>query len=128
MALPDSYKAFLETAGGLWLLGGAVQMNDLHPFFHEFPPFEQLTPQQRTSVQQRGGGWPPPSHGMLCFTEYFLESDGDQVLFKTDGGLVNGEYPVYYYAHSDSPARVSQVADSFSDWLENVCIQSFADS
>lgn len=31
--------------------------------------------------------------------EYFLEDDGDQVLFKVADGLINGEYPVYYYAH-----------------------------
>jgi hypothetical protein len=33
-------------------------------------------------VDFKGGGWPPPSQGMLCFAEYSLEADGDQVLFE----------------------------------------------
>ncbi len=124
--LPTSYKAFLQTAGGLWLFGGAVQMSSGHPFFHEFPPFDQLSPEQQSVVRQRGGNWPPPSQGMLCFAEYFLEADGDQVLFRTEDGVMDGEYPVYYYAHGASPARVSRMADSFGDWIENVCIQQFS--
>ncbi len=125
--LPDSYKRFLNTCGGLWMLGGAIQMGSTHPFFHDFPEYEELTPQQQSLIQSRGGVWPPPSQGMLCFAEYFLESDGDQVLFDVSGGLVNGEYPVYYYAHEASPARVSRVAESFAAWIENICIQSFDD-
>ncbi|MGI9327150.1 MAG: SMI1/KNR4 family protein [Pseudomonadales bacterium] len=125
--LPNSYKSFLEISGGLWLLGGAVQLSSNHPFPHDFPAYKDLSPQHKTVVRQRGGIWPPPSQGMLCFAEYFLEADGDQVLFKTDEDPLDGEYPVYYYAHENSPARVSQVADSFFDWIENVCIQSFSD-
>ena len=71
---------------------------------------------------------PPPSQGMLCFAEYFLEADGDQVLFDVSDGLIDGEYAACYYAHAESPARVTQVADSFAEWIENVCIQSFDDS
>ena len=128
VSLPDSYKQFLQTCGGLWILGGAIQMGPNHPFFHRFPAYEELTDQQRSVVQQRGGTWPPPSQGMLCFAEYFLEADGDQVLFDVSGGLINGEYPVFYYAHEESPARVTRVADSFAEWIENICIQSFDDS
>jgi len=125
IALPVSYKRFLGVCGGLWLLGGNIQMGPQHPFIHDFPSFEDLTPQQQSVVKLRAGTWPPPSHGMLCFAEYFLEADGDQVLFDISGGLVDGECPVYYYAHEESPARVTRVAESFGDWIENVCIQSF---
>ena len=123
VALPSSYRTFLEACGGLWLFGGAVQIGPGHPFLHTFPPFEELSPEQRASIRQRGGPWPPPSQGMLCFAEYFLEADGDQVLFDLASGSKNGEYPVYYYAHSDSPARVTRMAGSFADWIEIVCIQ-----
>jgi hypothetical protein len=125
--LPASYKQFLQRCNGLWLFGGAVQFGSQHPFFHDFPPLDSLSPQQLKVVKQRGGKWPPPSQGMLCFAEYFLEADGDQVLFKVDDGLVNGEYPVYYYAHEDSPTRVTRIADSFGDWIENQCIQAMSD-
>ncbi len=128
LSLPDSYKQFLQTCGGLWLLGGAIQMGPNHPFFHQFPAFEDLTAQQQSVVRQRGGAWPPPSQGMLCFAEYFLEADGDQVLFDVSKGLIDGEYPVYYYAHSASPVRVTRVADTFAEWIETICIQSFDES
>lgn len=97
--LPTSYKQFLS----------------------RHPPLEALTAQQRSVVAARGGCWPPPSDGMLCFAEYFLEADGDQVLFKIDLGLHNDEYPVYYYAHEGPSIR--KVADGFAEWLENHCIQ-----
>ena len=44
VALPTSYKRFLEACGGLWLLGGNIQMGPQHPFIHDFPNFEDLTP------------------------------------------------------------------------------------
>jgi hypothetical protein len=31
---------------------------------------------------------------MLCFAEFFMEADGDQVLFDVSKGLINGEYPI----------------------------------
>ncbi len=124
--LPASYRKFLRSCGGLWLFGGNVQMASQHPFFHKFPPLSALTAQQRAVVDQRGGIWPPPSDGMLCFAEYFLEADGDQVLFDVSGGLSDGEYPVYYYAHEASPASVTRQADSFEEWIEHVCIQSLS--
>jgi hypothetical protein len=47
------------------------------------------------------------------------------VLFDISGGLIDGEYSVYYYAHEESPARVTRVAGSFGEWIENTCVQSF---
>lgn len=58
---------------------------------------------------------------MLCFAEFFLEADGDQVLFDVSGGLVAGEYPVVYYAHEGSPPSVRRVAGSFAEFLE-ICL------
>lgn len=125
LELPRSYKLFLRCCGGLWLFGGAVQFSSGHPFFHNFPALDALTLEQRRQVSQRGASWPPPSQGMLCFAEYFLQADGDQVLFKVDAGLQDKEYPVYYYAHDDNPPSVARVADSFGAWLDKTCIQSF---
>jgi hypothetical protein len=59
-------------------MGGVVQFGKQHAFFHEFEPLRSLTPAQRSAVKQKGGAWPPPTDGMLCFAEFFMEADGDQ--------------------------------------------------
>jgi hypothetical protein len=46
-----------------------------------------------------------------------IEGDGDQLLFDISKGLIKGEYPVYYYAHEDTPPSVRKIADSFEQWL-----------
>ncbi|MFA6242122.1 MAG: SMI1/KNR4 family protein, partial [Candidatus Hydrogenedentales bacterium] len=69
--LPDTYKRFLSVCSSLWLFGGAVQFGSQHPFYYDFPPLEAMNPQQLAVIKQRGGNWPPPSQGMLCFAEYF---------------------------------------------------------
>ena len=61
--------------------------------------------------------WPPPTEGMLCFADYCLEADGDQVMFDVSGGMVDGEYPVYYYNH-DGPT-IRKAANSFKEFLED---------
>ena len=121
--LPASYKKFISLCRGFYLFGGPVQFSSGHPFPHDFPEYEKLSKVQQDVVRQRGGIWPPPSNGMLCFAEYFWKADGDQVLFQIDRGLINGEYPVFYYSHESSPASVTKMSDSFGDWLENHCIQ-----
>jgi hypothetical protein len=128
LPLPESYKALLQCARGFWLMGGNVQFGSQHPFVHNFPPLESLTPQQRQVVAFKGGPWPPASHGMLCFAEFFMEADGDQVLFDTGRGMVGGEYPVMYWAHEGRPPSVRQLASSFSDFMEALFdYRSFAD-
>lgn len=122
--LPDSYKRLLRLCRGFWLSGGMVQLGSQHPFFHEFPPLENLSPQQRNVVRQRGGSWPPPSEGMLCFAEYFVEADGDQALWDVHQGLQGGEYPVYYYSHESSPPSVKRIALGFAEWLGR-CLDAF---
>jgi hypothetical protein len=118
IALPQSYKGLLQCARGFWLLGGVLQFGVGHPFFHEFKPLEKLTPQQQQSVRINGGRWPPPSQGMLCFAEFFMEADGDQVLFDVRKGFIRGEYPVVYYAHEERPPLVRQIASSFGEFME----------
>jgi len=54
---------------------------------------------------------------MLCFAEFFMEADGDQVLWDVSRGLVDGEYPIYYYAHEARPPSVRKLADCFDTWL-----------
>lgn len=117
LPLPDSYKALLGCARGFWLMGGIVQFGPFHPFVLNFPPLETLNPQQRRVVTLKGGPWPPLSQGMLCFAEFFMEADGDQVLFDTAGGLVDGEYPILYWAHEASPPSVRQLAASFCEFM-----------
>ena len=122
VSLPASYKQFLRATRGFWLFGGAVQFGTQHPFLHEFPPLEDLSPAERSVVYAKGGEWPPPSQGMLCFAEYFLRADGDQVLFDVSGGLVGGEYPVVYYSHETRPPYIEKLADTFSEWLTHRCV------
>jgi hypothetical protein len=78
---------------------------------------EKLTPQQRQVVNHKGGGWPPASQGMLCFAEFFMEADGDQVLWDVSSGLQEGEYPIYYYAHEARPPTVRKLSENFAMWL-----------
>jgi SMI1 / KNR4 family (SUKH-1) len=120
VSLPDSYKQLLRCARGFWLFGGSVQFGTQHPFFHEFPPWKDLTAQQREIVKLKRGKWPPPSEGMLCFAEFFMEADGDQVLFDVKNCFRNGEYPVVYYAHESRPPRVRKFADDFRAFLEGL--------
>ncbi|HET8632406.1 MAG TPA: SMI1/KNR4 family protein [Thermomicrobiales bacterium] len=120
LLLPLSYKEFLLCTRGFWLRGGVVAFGEEMPFFHDFPPLATLTAKQQEMVRRKGGSWPPPSQGMLCFAEYWLEADGDQVLFDVARGLRDGEYPVMYYAHEEYPPSAEQVADSFGEWLEKL--------
>ena len=95
IVLPASYKRFLKCTKGFSAFGGSVQMGVGHPFFHKVPPTE----------------------GMLCFAEFFMEGDGDQVLFDVSQKVENFEYPVYYYAHEDNPPSIRQIAVNFEQWL-----------
>lgn len=81
---------------------------------------------KKEAIKAKGQSWPPPTEGMLCFAEYFRDADGDQVLFDVSEGLKDGEYPVYYYSHESIPATVAKVADSFSEWLNDSCIDDMA--
>jgi len=124
--LPESYKRFIEATRGFWLFGGSVQFGSQHPFVHDFPKLEELSSSQRKVLKVKGGVWPPPSQGMLCFAEYFRDADGDQVLFDVSEGLVNGEYPVMYYSHESHPPTIERLANSFTEWLNTSCIDDIA--
>ena len=93
--LPASYKRFLKCTKGFFPFGGSVQMSETHPFFHKTGP----------------------TSGMLCFAEFFMEGDGDQVLFDVTQKVGNCEYPVYYYDHEDKPPSVRKIANNFEQWL-----------
>ena len=123
-ALPETYKSLIRLTRGFWLSGGVIRLSNMHPFFHDFPPLDKLAPPRQRAVRQRGAGWPPPSQGMLCFAEYFWHADGDQVLWDVGQGLVNGEYPVMYYAHEARKPSVTRVAPEFGEWLEH-CLDPF---
>ena len=110
--LPVSYRRLLRCARGFDLLGGVVQFCVGHPFFHDFPPREAVSAK---AIRRSGGVWPPPSQGMLCFAEFFMEADGDQMLWDVSRGLCDGEYPIYYYAHNVPSVR--QLSANFESWL-----------
>lgn len=100
--LPDSYKKLLSCAREFELFGGAIQFGFQHPFIHEFDSDDKSD---------------FPSEGMLCFAEFFMEADGDQVLFDIKSGLTDGEYPVMYYSHESSPPAVRKLADDLETFL-----------
>ena len=106
VSLPDDYISLLRVAQGFWLNGGIIQFHSC-PFFHEFPSLEELPPSSQADVMRRGG-WPPSSQGMLCFAEFFMEADGDQVLFDVEAGRQGGEYPILYYAHDSYAPQTRQ--------------------
>lgn len=117
VTLPESYKSLLRCGRAFWLFGGVVQFGTGHPFFHDFPPLDGLTPSQQGAVRRNGGWWPPPSQGMLCFAEFSMEADGDQLLFDVSGGPGGHEYPVMYYDHESTPASVRRLASTFPQFL-----------
>ena len=121
---PESYKEFLRFARGFWMFRGCVQFGIQHPFRHEFEPLSSLSALQRDSTRRKGGIWPPPSNGMLCFGEYFLEADGDQVLLDITEPMVNGEYRVMYYAHEGNPPSVRELAPDFRSFVEEVMVHA----
>ncbi|MBI5929701.1 MAG: SMI1/KNR4 family protein [Chloroflexi bacterium] len=101
LPLPKSYKSFLRCASGIWLEGPYIRMYNGYPFFFDDPRFDDV----------------------VCFGEYFLEADGDNVMFDVSQGLINGEYPVYYYAHDfahDPDRGLRKLADSFKEWIESL--------
>lgn len=116
--LPATYKRLLGCMSGFWLMGGVVQFGPDHLFVHDFPPLEKLAPAQRRVVELKGGDWPPPSQGMLCFAEFWLDSDGDQALFDISGGLIDDEYPIVHYSHNSRPPSVRTLATTFAQFME----------
>ena len=97
-------------------MGGAIQFVD--PFFLRFEALDRLTPTWQRILRSKGAVWPPPSNGMLCFAEFWMEADGDQVLFDVSRGLIDGDYPVMYYAHESRPQTVRQLAPTFVEFME----------
>jgi len=57
-----------------------------------------------------------PSAGRICFGEYWLEGDGDQVVF--DDADADREPAVLYYNHSEPSVRM--LAEDFTAWLESL--------
>ena len=94
ITFPESFKRFLSLCGGIWLSGGTIQLGWSNIFRHP--------------------------NRMLCFGEYSLEADGDQVLFDISSGLIRREYRVYYYDHEHRPPRYVKLADSFRGFIENL--------
>ena len=96
--LPRSYKRLLRAAGGLWV--GTLDLRPHHVSFVDLQPEV-----------------PSPSPRMFCFGEFWLEADGDQVMFAPDT-LRDDDPPVYHYAHAVPAVR--PLARTFSEWLESL--------
>jgi hypothetical protein len=96
LPLPDKLKTLL-------LASRHIQLEGFHlgnVFFH-----------------QRRGDRPGLSDGMLCFADYFLEADGDQMLIDPRD-VPADDPPVHYYAHEIPEVR--PLRKSFSAWLESL--------
>ncbi len=102
LPLPQAYKDLLSCTRGFWLMGGVVQFDLQHPFLHPY----SIETKTSESVEY------------LCFAEFFMEADGDQVLFDLRGGLQSGEYPIVYYAHS-AKQKIRLLANTFTEFMEN---------
>jgi SMI1-KNR4 cell-wall len=102
LPLPQAYKNLLSCTRGFWLMGGVVQFDSQHPFLHPY------------SVDAKTS----ESADYLCFAEFFMEADGDQVMFDLRGGLIDGEYPIVYYAHGVKQ-KTRLLANSFTEFMEN---------
>ena len=116
--LPLSFKTFLGCMGGFRAMGDLLHLDAANLFIVSFPTYPN-------GKLKRGQTWLPPAEGMLCFADYWLYNDGDQLLFEVGRGLVDGEYPVFYYNHS--AGSVQRVADSFGGWLETIDATDIAD-
>ena len=117
LVLPASYCQLMRIARGFTLFGDSIQFPSWFPVVHDFPDLESLTPGHRESIGKKGGKWPPPTQGMLCFAEFWLEADGDQLLWDTTQGLVGEDYPVFYYSHGSRPPEVRKVAETFDELI-----------
>lgn len=118
--LPASYQRFLACTRGFHLLGGRVQLGTLHPFAHLPAPPKHVSVAKRIALRLRRTPRPPPGPSMICFAECCIDDDGDQALFDTSKGLRDGEYPVLYYAHGDSPPSVRPLAANFASFINTI--------
>jgi hypothetical protein len=100
LKLPATYRTFLHCTRSIELEG--LKFGIEHPFVHEAKPGVIL-----------------PTEGMLCIADYWLEADGDQVLFDLKGHA-GDDPPVFYYAHGQAPPRVRPLAPTFTGWLEGL--------
>jgi len=94
--LPAAYRTFLSHTREL-VVGDTLRLTDDHPF---------VVVSTKVAL---------PTDGMVCFGEYWLEADGDQVLFDLRNGSTD-DPPVLYYAHGRR--TVEQAAASFTQWVE----------
>jgi hypothetical protein len=94
--LPAAYRTFLSHTREL-VVGDTLRLTEDHPF---------VVVSTKVAL---------PTEGMVCFGEYWLEADGDQVLFDPRDG---DDPPVLYYAHGRR--TVEQAAPSFTQWFESL--------
>jgi hypothetical protein len=96
-AIPPSLQDFLLCARSL-RLGDLLQfdIDDMQTM-----SFSALPERQRPRV-----------HGMTLLCEFWLQADGDQLAFD-QRVRVNGECPIFYYAHEYRPPRLTLVAHTF---------------
>lgn len=93
--LPESYKKFLRCTKTIWL--------DSIARLWEYP--DSLI------------------EDTLFVWDYNWEADGDKLCFDLSNGLVDGEYPVLYYAHDfggDENRGLRKIANSFGEWLNQL--------
>jgi hypothetical protein len=96
VSLPESYRRFLRCTQAL-VYGDGLHIGLPGTFQHPDEPGL-------------------PSAGRICFGDYWLEGDGDQVLFGE--GESGREPPVLYYNHAEPSVR--RLAEDFPAWLESL--------
>ncbi len=98
--LPATCKQFLRCTKSLRLDGFAIGLAQIfrHP-----------------AVIHSGGAESPT----ICVADYWLESDGDQVLCPY-ASSPSEDPPAYYYAHSAGTNTARELAPSFSTWIESL--------
>jgi hypothetical protein len=98
--LPEKYKEFLGCTKRLSLDGVSIGLDQVfnHPAL----------------IDSQSG--PVPA---ICIAEYWLESDGDQVLVECSVSP-SQDPPVYYYGHGAGKNLARPLAPSFSAWIESL--------
>jgi hypothetical protein len=98
--LPEKCKEFFGCTKRLSLDGFAMDLD--HIFRHP-------------ALIDGGSGVTPT----ICIAEYWLESDGDQVLLESSTSPPQ-DPPVFYYPHAAGTNSARQLAPSFSAWIESL--------
>ena len=116
LPLPESYKGLLRCARGFWLMGGVVQFGSGHPFVHDFPPLDTLTPQQRRTVALKGGPWPPARACCVLLSSSWRRTETKCCSIRAAGWSAASTRSCTGRTKADHPLSVNSPPASSSSW------------